>query len=509
MVMDDRLDTKARLQGSLLSFTQVFYQLRTGREFNISCPISRESHHVTICRALTDVFLHKKSKLMVNIAPRYGKTELLIHFIAWALSQYPDSQFLYISYSHSLAKKQTQTIRQIMQLPIYQSLFNVRVSDKTSAKDDFETEQGGCVYAAGSAGTITGRGAGIQKSDRFGGAIIIDDIHKPDEVTSDTIRKGIIEWYHNTLKHRVNSINTPIIFIGQRLHEDDLPSHLLNNDEWLSIILKSLDEHNHPLYPELHDEKSLLKIKQDSPYVFASQYQQDPQPAGGGIFKKEWFYLMNEEPEILNTFITVDTAETDKTYNDATVFSFWGIYKIKNYDHETNEYGLHWIDCDELWIEPKDLRLQLMSFYSLCARHKKKPSFIAIEKKSTGTMLISILKEFRGITIHEVERTKASGNKTARFLEIQPYIASRKISLPTYGKHTELCIEHCRKITANNSHRFDDIADTMYDAIKITLINKYISFYGEDEQETNDIVKEMAANFNQRERMRARILCQR
>jgi predicted phage terminase large subunit-like protein len=150
-----------------------------------------------------------------------------------------------------------------------------------------------------------------------------------------------------------------------------------------------------------------------------------------------------------------------------------------------------------------------MSFYSLCARHKKKPSFIAIEKKSTGTMLISILKEFRGITIHEVERTKASGNKTARFLEIQPYIASRKISLPTYGKHTELCIEHCRKITANNSHRFDDIADTMYDAIKITLINKYISFYGEDEQETNDIVKEMAANFNQRERMRARILCQR
>ena len=29
------------------------------------------------------------------------------------------------------------------------------------------------------------------------------------------------------------------------------------------------------------------KIKEESPYVFASQYQQDPQPAGGGIFKKE------------------------------------------------------------------------------------------------------------------------------------------------------------------------------------------------------------------------------
>lgn len=509
MDLTDRIDTRATLLGSLLTFTQVFYQLRTGREFNVSCPVSRESHHITICRALTDVFYDRKPRLMINIAPRYGKTELLIHFVAWALAHHPDCQFLYISYAHSLAKKQTQTIRQIMQLPVYQDLFHVKISDETSAKDNFETSAGGCVYAAGSAGTITGRGAGIQKSDRFGGAIIIDDIHKPDEVTSDLIRTGVIDWYHNTLKHRINSIKTPIIFIGQRLHEDDLPAHLLKNDEWSPTVLKSLDEKNHALYPQLHDEAALLKIKEESPYVFSSQYQQDPQPAGGGIFKSEWFYLLNEEPEIIASFITVDTAETDKTYNDATVFSFWGIYKIKNNEHETNEYALHWIDCEELRIEPKDLRLRLMSFYSLCSRYKKRPSFIAIEKKSTGTMLISILKEFRGITIHEVERTRASGNKTSRFLEIQPYVASRKISLPTYGKHTELCIEHCRKITANNSHRFDDIADTLYDAIKIALIDKYINFYASEQEESNNIVREMAQHFNQRERMRERILCQR
>jgi predicted phage terminase large subunit-like protein len=509
MEITDRIDTRARLLGSLLAFTQVFYKLRTGREFDLSQPISRESHHITICKALTQAFNEELLKLIINIAPRYGKTELLIHFVAWALAHYPDSQFIYTSYSHSLAKKQTQTIRSIMQLPIYKYLFNVGISEATSAKDNFETTQGGCVYAAGAAGTITGRGAGIQQVDRFGGAIIIDDIHKPDEATSDVIREGVIDWYHNTLKHRVNSPRTPIIFIGQRVHEDDLPAHLLKNTDYSSVILKSLDENNHPLHPQLHDLNALLKIKEESPYVFSAQYQQEPQPAGGGIFKKEWFYLLNEDPDIISTFITVDTAETDKTYNDATVFSFWGIYKIKNYDHETNQYGLHWIDCEELWIEPKDLRLQLMSFYSLCSRYKKKPSFIAIEKKSTGTMLISILKEFRGINIHEVERTSASGSKTSRFLEIQPYIASRKISLPAYGKHTELCIEHCRKITANNSHRFDDIADTMYDAIKIALIDKYINFYSEEQEESTNIVKEMAAHFNQRERMRARILCQR
>jgi hypothetical protein len=37
-----------------------------------------------------------------------------------------------------------------------------------------------------------------------------------------------------------------------------------------------------------------------------------------------------------------------------------------------------------------------------------------------------------------------------------------------------MCIDHCRKITANNSHRHDDIADTLYDAVKLALIDGVI-----------------------------------
>jgi hypothetical protein len=33
-----------------------------------------------------------------------------------------------------------------------------------------------------------------------------------------------------------------------------------------------------------------------------------------------------------------------------------------------------------------------------------------------------------------------------------------------------MCIEHMAKITANNSHRYDDIADTCFDAVDIGLI---------------------------------------
>jgi len=68
-----------------------------------------------------------------------------------------------------------------------------------------------------------------------------------------------------------------------------------------------------------------LQEKQEkNPYVFASQFQQDPIPAGGALFKPENFIYLDHEPKIITSFITADTAETSKSYNDATVFCFWG-----------------------------------------------------------------------------------------------------------------------------------------------------------------------------------------
>lgn len=493
---------KERLSNSILYFTKIFYYLRTGRTFNISEPVGRESHYITICRELVKVFDGETKRLIINIPPRYGKTELAIHFIAWALSQYPDSSNLYISYSHSLAKKQTQTIRSIIQMKEYGDLFNVYLKGDTTAKDNFETTDGGSVYAAGAGGSITGRGAGIRGCNRFGGCIVIDDIHKPDEVTSDTIREGINEWYYNTLQSRINSINTPIIFIGQRLHEDDLASNLIKSNEYKTLIIPAIDSAGNALNPDINDLNYLRDLERHSPYVFYSQYQQDPQPAGGGIFRKDDFKLLDSEPDILSTIITADSAETDKDHNDATVFSFWGIYKVKIRDIETDTYALHWIDCVEHRIEPRFLEDAFLNFYADCLKHKVKPKFAAIEKKSTGVTLLSVLKKYPGLSLREIERNRGSGNKSNRFLVCQPYVSKGLISLPFFGKHTEMCLEHCRKITANNTHAFDDIADTMYDAIKLALIDKVLPLYREVVTDHSALAKDLMGSFNRVNRLR-------
>lgn len=467
------------LQSSFMLFTRTFYPLLTGRDFIVPSPPGRENHIVTISRELVKCAKLETNKLIINVPPGHGKSTLLSMWTAWCMAKYPDSRFLYISYSQTLAATHTDVVRRIMMLREYKELFGVELRADSKAKDFFQTVQGGAVGAFGSSGAITGRDAGLPGLDRFSGALILDDPHKPDEVFSDTMREKVIQNYRDTIQQRARGINVPFIMIGQRLHEADLCDYLLRGEDghnWHRVILKSIDDAGNPLYPEAFPLE-MLRIRQERDvYVFAAQHQQDPQPAGGAVFKKEWFVMLDNDPEMLTTFITADTAETDKDYNDATVFSFWGIYEIENFGRKTGEYALHWIDCVEIFVQPKDLKESFMDFWSECMRHNRPPLLAAIEKKSTGTTLLSVLQETRGIQIRDIPRSRASGNKTSRFLECQAHIAAKKLSFTARSKHSEMCINHMTKITANETHRRDDIADTCADAIKIALIDKTLNF---------------------------------
>lgn len=491
----------AELKGSLLEFCKVFYPLLTSREFIVSNPVCRESHHITIARALTrasrlEIPTHR---LLINVCPGAGKSLMLCMWVAWTIAQYPDSKFLYISYSKSLAGKHTETIKRIISLRHYKYLFDVTIRYDSKAKEHFQTTAGGAVMAAGSAGSITGFDAGAPGLDRFSGAIILDDSLKPSEASSDTIRQGVTDNYRETLQQRARGVNVPFVYIGQRVHEDDLANYLLTGQdgyEWESIIIKSIDDAGNAMYPEAFPLE-MLEIKRDKdPYVFASQFQQDPIPAGGALFKPEWFVTLEEEPKMLATFLVADTAETVHSWNDATAFSFFGVYEIENFGKKTGELGVHWLDAMEIRIEPKDLKETFISFYTDCMRHPVPPKVAAIEKKSTGVTLLSVLQEFRGLSIREIERTRASGSKTQRFLEMQPLVASKLISFTENARHKDMCVNHMSKITANDSHKTDDLADNLYDGIKLALIDKSVYTIHNRASTQDTILSEMSKTFN-------------
>lgn len=294
-------------------------------------------------------------------------------------------------------------------------------------------------------------------------------------MASDVVRGKVINNYVDTISNRLRGENVIMLAIGQRLHEDDIFTYFEENESkyWERIILQTEDSSGNILYPEVNTPEKIAKAKL-SEYSWASQHQQNPIPAGGGIFKKDWFPILDEEPEILSTFISADTAETSNTINDPTVFSFWGLYRIKNNDIDSGIYALHWIDCAEIWVEPKDLYGEFMVFYANCMRHKIKPKQAIIEKKSTGATLASVLDDLPGLQVIKLDRNVSSGSKTDRFLAIQSYVAEKRVTFTKGASHVESTIEHMGKITANMSHKRDDRADTCEAAIKMALIDKIV-----------------------------------
>jgi predicted phage terminase large subunit-like protein len=509
MLNMEREQQASLLRSSLLEFTRFFFKHITGRDFIISNPLSMESHHVTVCRELTKLSRLEipSQRLMINLPPGYGKSVLVSMWTAWNIAQHPDSNFLYISFSHDLASKHTYFIKSIVSSPIFKHLFNVSIKVDSRAKDHFATEQGGIIRAFGSGGPVVGSDAGLPGLDRFSGAVVIDDAHKPDEVHSDAVRGNVIRNYQETISRRPRGVNVPIIFIGQRLHEEDLPAWLEDGNDtsaWDILKLKGLNDAGNALYPEVMPKDKLLALQEKSPYVFASQYQQNPIPSGGALFKPDWFVSLVEEPPMLSTFITADTAETSKSWNDATVFSFWGIYEIESFGRQTGTKGLHWIDCLEIRVEPKDLRDNFLEFWQACMLYPTPPTFAAIEKKSTGVTLSSVLSEMRGLQVRNIERTRASGSKAQRFLEIQPYIAEKLISFPAYGKHVQTCLEHMSKITANDTHRHDDICDTAADAIKIALIDKTLHTMHNKRTSATDVLSNLGTQMRRQNIARTR-----
>jgi predicted phage terminase large subunit-like protein len=316
---------------SLLNFTRYFFKKRFKRKFVIG------GHHRKIAALLDKVFAGEITRLIINIAPRYGKTELAVkNFIAMGLALNPKAKFIHLSYSDDLVRDNSSDVQNIMNDPDYRQFFAARPTSTNSKK--WYTQEGGGLYAVSSSGQVTGFGAGlvdeeneteqqtefsqeldaltscIEESESFGGAIIIDDPIKPDEARSDLIRSKVNQKFETTIRNRVNSRKTPIVIIMQRLDEDDLCGYLqrLEPEEWTVLSLPCIytDEETSEeksLWPFKHTMQELYKLRDKNHFVFDTQYMQNPRPIEG---------LMYEKPFREYEIIPATRKHTRKNYTD-------------------------------------------------------------------------------------------------------------------------------------------------------------------------------------------------
>lgn len=331
---------------SFKSYTKAMFKAQYKRSFIVA------EHHEKIFEALQKVVDGDCRRLIINIAPRYGKTELVIKsFISWCFALNPKCRFLHLSYSDLLVKDNSETIRNIMSEELYKVLFpKAQLASEKGSNTRWKTKAGGELYAVSTQGQVTGFGAGnvdeeIDEMDGgmdpltfddhtneildmigarenvFQGAILIDDPIKPEDAESDVVRERINLRFENTIRNRTNSRNTPIIIIMQRLHEHDLCGYLMEKEpgEWTVLSLPAIqidpetgDEH--ALWPMKHTLEELYKMREINPLVFDTQYMQDPQPKEGLMYSEGFGTYTREMlptgKEALQKWNYTDTADT-------------------------------------------------------------------------------------------------------------------------------------------------------------------------------------------------------
>jgi predicted phage terminase large subunit-like protein len=440
----------------------------------------RNWHHEVICRKLQDVFEGRCKRLIINIPPRYSKTEIaVVNFIAWAIGLAPDSEFIHVSYGARLAAGNSTRARDLVRAEWYRDLFpELALNPEKQANDDWRTMQGGVVYATGAGGTITGFGAG-KKRPGFGGAIIVDDPHKAAEATSDLMRQNVIDWFKSTLESRRNSPETPIIIIMQRLHEEDLAGWLLgggNGEEWEHLCIPALNDPPVPfwpadapeeLWPATHTNADLRRMEKSKPYEFAGQYMQSPAPLGGGIFKTEWWQYFRPEalPPLRRVIQSWDTAFKTKTANDYSVCTTWG-------EAENGNYYL--VDVWKNKVEFPELK-RMVASKAAQQWGGLSVSAILVEDKASGQSLIQELRRETALSIIAIQ---VEADKITRAFAATPKIEAQRVFLP---EGASWVADYVASLGAFPNATHDDDVDSTTQALSYLSNNPDLSTFINDD----------------------------
>jgi hypothetical protein len=325
---------KTLLRRDFCSFLQrCFHELSPQSPFLWNWHIEALAAKLDACRQ------GKIRRLIVNIPPRHLKSlSASIALPAWWLGHQPTAQIICVSYGQELSDKLARDCRTIISSRWYRDLFATRLSSHKQAVNEFTTTTHGFRMATSVGGVLTGRG---------GNVIIIDDPLKPEEALSESQRQSTNQWYDHTLVSRLNNKKHDcIILIMQRLHEDDLVGHVLEQEEWDVLAFPAIAEEDQEicfdslagryhfvrqrgdiLHPERETRETLDRIRRTiGEYNFAGQYQQAPAPLGGGLVKAEWFrsYEPKNLPERFDQVLqSWDTANKPTELSDFSVCTTW------------------------------------------------------------------------------------------------------------------------------------------------------------------------------------------
>ena len=134
-------------------------------------------HHKVMGSLFKEIAEGKKKRVIINIAPRHGKSELTSYLLpAWYLGLYPTHQIIMATHTASLSEDFGGRVRNLVNSPEYANIFpNTKLSEDKKGAGSWTTTLGGKYYAVGTGGALAGRGANL---------LVIDDPHSEQDLKS-------------------------------------------------------------------------------------------------------------------------------------------------------------------------------------------------------------------------------------------------------------------------------------------------------------------------------------
>jgi predicted phage terminase large subunit-like protein len=409
-------------------------------------------HHRKLAQLFEDIATGKKKRIIVNIAPRHGKSELISYLApAWFLGKHPAKKVIMASHTADLAVNFGRRVRNLVGSDAYKDVFpQVELQADSKSASRWGTNFNGEYFAIGVGGALAGRGADL---------FIIDDPHSEQDAKlgKPDVFLPAWEWFQSGPLQRLMP-GGAIIVVMTRWSKLDLTGQIVNqmvkNDEvdnWEVVefpaILENKQGEEVPLWPEfwpleeLRSRRAALDVR-----YWNAQYMQNPVSEEGALIKREWWNMWEKEdpPMCEFTIMTLDAAQEANNRADYNALTIWGVF----FNEETNNYNI-------ILLNAIKRRLEFPELKQLCIEEYKdwEPDAFIVEKKSNGAALY---QEFRRMGIPVGEFTPGKGqDKISRVNAISDLFRSGIVWAPD-RRWAHDVIEECNDFPSGAN---DDLVD--------------------------------------------------
>jgi len=455
-----------------------------------------------ICEHLEAVTFGEIKDLLINVFPGAMKSLLVDVYLPaweWGPLNLPHLRYIAFSYSSGLTQRDNEKFRDLIMSAEYQNMYGDRVRLKKTGAIKVSNDKHGWKLATSVGGIGTG-----ERADK----LFLDDPHNVKESESETVLTETVRWFRESMSDRLNNIDVGSkIVIMQRINEADVSGTILDLElDYVHLCIPmryvwSANENGEPYktsigwsdprwrpdpeecdgelaWPERFPEDALISLeKQKGPYAWNAQYQQTPEPRGGGIIKREfWQPWEGKFPPFSYIFASLDGAFTANEQNDPSGLTVWGVFE-DGLGHNKLMLIFAWrkflqFEGQRLRPDPgenqKDFMDRQMREWGLVewTEHTLrywKCDRLLVEAKASGISVSQSLQTRYRNRNWAVQLEDPKGDKVARALAVQATFANKMIYAPLEREWCRMVVDEAA-IFPNG--KYDDLTDSCTMAVK-------------------------------------------